>query len=368
MGIGGRTYGLIWPDRTPQPELYQVKKSAQPVHVELANPVDGIVEITNRYHFTNLNELKTSWQLQADGAILQQGILNLSVAPLEKAKIKIPYKKPLIQPGIEYRLLISFTLKDTKPYAPAGFEVAWDQLELPWNTTLNTEEALVVPDMKVNDANQQLTISGNDFEYVFSRQTGQLVKMKYNGKELIREGAKLSVWRAPLANDLDNWATRAANLQPRKPAMGTFPAGSWYTYGLDNLNFRLDKFTILSQENNKIVFEIKDHAEGINYSTAFDNNYVYTITGTGEMTIDHTVTPQGMMPLWLPKIGVQWIMDKSLGVVSWYGRGPFETYPAGGIVEVKSVTFHRLHLVWVTSPRPIVGGTKLGTEIEEMAA
>jgi beta-galactosidase len=27
MGIGGRTYGLIWPDRTPQPELYQVKKS-----------------------------------------------------------------------------------------------------------------------------------------------------------------------------------------------------------------------------------------------------------------------------------------------------------------------------------------------------
>ncbi len=126
MGIGGRTYGLIWPDRTPQPELYQVKKSAQPVHVELVNPADGTVEITNRFSFTNLRDLKTTWQLQADGEILQKGDLNLSLAALEKVKIKIPWQKPAVQPGVEYRLLVSFALKEEKSYAPAGFEVAWD--------------------------------------------------------------------------------------------------------------------------------------------------------------------------------------------------------------------------------------------------
>lgn len=73
--------------------------------------------------------------------------------------------------------------------------------------------------------------------------------------------------------------------------------------------------------------EIKDHAEGADYTTAFDNHYLYTINGNGELTIDHTVTPQGKMPLWIPKIGLQWIMDKSLYHVTWYGRGPFETYP-----------------------------------------
>ncbi len=327
MGIGGRTYGLIWPDRTPQPELYQVKKSAQPVHAELIIPTDGTVEITNRYQFTNLNELITTWQLHADGAVLQQGILNLSVAPLEKIKVKIPYQKPTIQPGVEYRLLVSFALKEAKSYAPAGFEVAWDQLELPWTKMANPVENQNITEIKIIDSNQQLSVSGTDFEYVFSKTTGRLLRMNYLGKELIREGPKLSVWRAPLANDLDNWATHGANLQPRKPDMGTFPAGSWYTYGLDNLSYKLDGFSILSRDNNKIIIRVQDHAEGINYRTAFDNNYVYTITGTGEMTIDHTVTPQGMMPLWLPKIGQQWIIEKSLNQVSWYGRGPFETYP-----------------------------------------
>jgi beta-galactosidase len=34
-GIGARTYGSIWPDRRPQPEMWQMKKSAQPVQVKL---------------------------------------------------------------------------------------------------------------------------------------------------------------------------------------------------------------------------------------------------------------------------------------------------------------------------------------------
>ncbi|MEI6900426.1 MAG: glycoside hydrolase family 2 TIM barrel-domain containing protein, partial [Bacteroidota bacterium] len=56
MGIGARTYGMVWPDRTPQPELWQVKKSAQPVHANWINADNGIIEITNRYAFTNLGE------------------------------------------------------------------------------------------------------------------------------------------------------------------------------------------------------------------------------------------------------------------------------------------------------------------------
>ena len=68
-------------------------------------------------------------------------------------------------------------------------------------------------------------------------------------------------------------------------------------------------------------------AEGTNYTTAFDNHYLYTIYSSGEIIIDHTVTPQGMMPLWIPKVGLQWVIDESLNTVSWYGRGPFETYP-----------------------------------------
>src|SRR5674536_54717 len=39
------------------------------------------------------------------------------------------------------------------------------------------------------------------------------------------------------------------------------------------------------------------------------------------------VVPDGDMPAWLPRVGVDWILDGSLANVNWYGRGPQENYP-----------------------------------------
>jgi len=66
FGLGhtdARSYGLIWPDRNPKPELWQVKKSAQPVLLKMINVDKGLVEITNRHRFLNLNQFVTVWQL-----------------------------------------------------------------------------------------------------------------------------------------------------------------------------------------------------------------------------------------------------------------------------------------------------------------
>jgi len=60
---------------------------------------------------------------------------------------------------------------------------------------------------------------------------------------------------------------------------------------------------------------------------AFLNHYLYHISGDGEIKIDHSVIPNGDMPAWLPRIGVDWILDKSLANVQWYGRGSQENYP-----------------------------------------
>lgn len=37
MIIGARTYGSIWPDRQVQPEMWQMKKTVQPISVTTAN-------------------------------------------------------------------------------------------------------------------------------------------------------------------------------------------------------------------------------------------------------------------------------------------------------------------------------------------
>jgi beta-galactosidase len=57
------------------------------------------------------------------------------------------------------------------------------------------------------------------------------------------------------------------------------------------------------------------------------SRYDLVITGDGKITIHHTLTPEGRMPLWFPRIGISMMLNKSLNQVDWYGRGPQENYP-----------------------------------------
>lgn len=73
--------------------------------------------------------------------------------------------------------------------------------------------------------------------------------------------------------------------------------------------------------------EKKDlYIEGV-ACNGFENNYEYTITGDGRIEISHTVSPNGTMPKWLPRMGLKLVLNKELNQVSWYGRGPQENYP-----------------------------------------
>ena len=65
--------GLVWPDRTPQPAMYEFKKIVQPVAVEAVDLDAGQVKITNKQYFSDMSDLAGSWELMVDGEIVQQG-------------------------------------------------------------------------------------------------------------------------------------------------------------------------------------------------------------------------------------------------------------------------------------------------------
>lgn len=327
LGIGARSYGMVWPDRTPQPELWQVKKSAQPVHAEWVNSDKGIVQITNRYPFTDLNELKSTWQLMADNQVLQKGELNILLKGGEKSQFVIPFKKPEIKAGISYRLLLSFQTREDKFWAKSGYEVAWEQLELPYFKSETIEKQENTSSLKVVDKDGKLTVAGDDFAYVFDKTTGNLTTMNYAGEDMIQNGPVLNVWRAPLVNETDPWANGGAQLQNRQPGMGNGPVNTWYSLGLNQLHFKLDDLQWSENENKEVVIQINNHAEGTTYKTAFSNIFIFKIRINGELEIAHTVIPHGIMPAWIPKIGLQWKLNQSLEKVKWNGRGPFENYP-----------------------------------------
>ena len=339
-GIGGRTYGSIWPDRTVQPEMWQFKHSTQPISCKLISANNKTVEIWNRNHFTNASEYKHTWTIEADGQILQKGTIALDIEPLSRKIVKIPFDKPSIKTGVEYRLLISSCTEKEEKWAKAGYEVAWSQLTLPWSKVEVEKETLVSkPTMNV-DKKGNIVVSGVNFCYTFDKVSGILSSVKVKGIELFKQGLTMNVWRAPLANDLDDWNAQTAKSNNWLPGMGWRVAAEFFSTGIDRLTqlpvsvdtVSVDGKVLVNVEDiwltgNNNVIEKKDlYIEG-RPSNGFKNYYQYSIDGNGIITLKHQLSTSGKMPLYLPRIGLQMVFDRSVEQVAWYGRGPQENYP-----------------------------------------
>jgi len=343
-GMGARTYGSIWPNRKPQPELWQMKKSPQPLSFKMLNNEKGILEAWNRSNYTNASYWETVWKLTEDDKVLQNGILKFDLSPGNKQQVIVPYKKPQIVPGKEYRLTISSLLKQDEIWAPKGHEVSWDQFELKdWNIA----KVNVVPTAKaarLGSIENSYIVTGDGFRYAFNKTTGELQSMLLDGEEMLASPLKLNVWRAPVSNQNDRWAGYQFKTEKWKEEYGRTMATDLYSSGIDklqflplevsadeaggNVNIYVREVALAKQDENNVIslaYLIEGGASGA--LGGFESMYTYSISGDGILTVDHTVLPQGTMPQMLPRIGVTLMVDNSLNQVKWYGRGPQENYP-----------------------------------------
>lgn len=337
-GIGARTYGSIWPDRSIQPEMWQMKKTFQPLSFSMIDVENGVFQLWNRNHFTDASLYTILWEMVEENQVIQSGTLNLATAPQSRELFTIPYQTPEIIPKKEYRLLIRSFLKKDELWASAGHEVAWDEFKLPWNVCVSEDvKSSVTPVTKRIGDN--LVVSGADFQYTFNREEGQLTSIYYKGMELLKSPVKLNIWRAPLANEQDSWNAPNAYSSKWKEGYGHTMVTEMYSAGIDNLTLYPLSFSE-SEVNGSVHVEIinvelmssagkekKDlYIEGMQ-SNGILNTYKYIIHGDGTIEINHILKPNGQMPLWFPRIGLTLTVNNTLSQVEWYGRGPQENYP-----------------------------------------
>lgn len=337
-GIGARTYGSIWPDRSVQPEMWQMKKTVQPISFRAVDAENGVFEVWNRNHFLDTSIYDIRWELLEDDKPLQSGTLALATAPLGRERITLPYKQPAIISGKEYRLLVRSLLKKEELWAPAGHEVAWDEFELPWKESVKeVKKITAAPVYEYTDTT--LIVSGTNFRYQFNRRDGQLTSIVYQGVEMLKSPICLNLWRAPLANELDNWNASNAHSSKWKEGFGYTMATEMYSAGLNNLTLQPLSFSVsevkgrvcVSIANTELMGkgekEKKDlYIEGVQ-SNGILNKYEYVIYGDGTLEVNHTLKPEGRMPLWFPRVGLTLTLNDALNCVQWYGRGPQENYP-----------------------------------------
>jgi beta-galactosidase len=333
LGIGGRSYGLVWPDREVQPELWQVKKSAQPVQIQAANLWQGYVRITNRHHFKDLSDLTLKWKISGDSEVLEEGDLKVSLPAQESSEIQIPFHRPEVQPGVEYRLNVSFVLDDETDWAPGGHELAWEQMDLPYRAnSAEPPSAERTASVSMQETEEEVVVSGKGFVYRFDKKSGLLGSIEFEGQDLIRKGPSMNIWRAPLANETDQWAFWRARVTTAREGMGGNVAAGWYSLGLQDLEHVVERVTANRVDASSVKVLVSTHSKpkndsGAEFAVGFDNTYEYLVLGSGDILISHELIPHGLMPDWLPKVGLQLIIRDRFNQLAWYGRGPFETYP-----------------------------------------
>ncbi|TFH26594.1 MAG: DUF4981 domain-containing protein [Bacteroidia bacterium] len=325
IGIPGRTYGVVWPDRTIQPELWQLKKSPQPVKFDATVLEEGRIKITNRHHFRNLEELDFRWELTANGVVQQKGTFELALAPGGAEEVTIPYNMDELPAGKLCHLLVSCATGKDMPWAPRGHEVAWEQFEFPVQKNTPEEEP-VYPNFVLSEDEGSVEVKGDGFVYTFDKQEGILSSILLGGKEILRKGPFLNVWRAPLANDLDSWNFWRTEMGHVTEGMGRETANGWRSVGLDRLEQVVDHFDASADvQAARVHVEATLHA--MNYTTGFKVFYDYTIYGNGKIQVDTRISSWGNITKWIPKVGLQMELPGEFQQMEWFGRGPFETYP-----------------------------------------
>lgn len=301
--------GVIFPDHTPKPAMYEIKKVFQPVDIREKNIGSLTFEAVNRHVFTGLDKYNLLWEITEDGQSFLKGSIDVPfVKPGESNPFQIPLENnPGIKPGAEYYLNIDFVLKEDHSWAKEGHLVASEQFRLPWEkaSPVNENDITSPVTIQLNDGST-LTLTGENFSITFNKETGLITKWIKNNRTLISgSGLKPSFWRPQTDNDYRGAKTHVI-LKEWKEAES---------------NRKISAFTVNeisdSQKEVKIVHSILNGR--VKWS-----NYI-TVNGGGSLNVNATVDMDTALPV-VPKIGMSMQIPNDYSNITWFGKGPQENY------------------------------------------
>lgn len=303
--------GLIMPDRTPSPGLYEYKKVIEPITTTAVDIQKGIINLLSRYDFANLDRFNLVYKVMEDDVILQTGFMAVpSIEARANKDITLPYDLSAIKvkPGAHYYVNISYQLREDTSYAFSGHELATAQFELP----LYKEGIVVRPEgiLNVEKEHTTLHVKGANFSLDFNLVNGNLMNIVRDGMQILSKGPRLTLWRAPISNDMEI-------IDKLKKV--------YFLHLEHEVVMNID----YHMEDNILKVEVDTINSTTNSAWHFKTKYVYTVCPSGDILIDVEGTPSGrvdLAPDMLPRIGVSMHLDKSMEHVRYFGMGPGENY------------------------------------------
>lgn len=286
----------------PNPHAAEVKHIYQNIVTEQTEE-KTVFLLKNENFFENLSAYWVQWKAEVNGKKVADGVIGApNLPPQESKKIDLTAElKPYLN---ESDMIVTFTyLYNTdRIWCNKGYEYGFNQFELTGPEALAQKRVSSGTVPTVDMSGDSCVVSGDGFEIVFDKSSGDMTEWKRGGKTYMTSPLRVNLWRAPTNNDEGNKAPERLNQWSRMTDEGTSRT-RWQ----------------VEEKEGAVVLTASSRLQGFSRIVR-----EYTIYDDGTVDVSANFNLKGSRDV--PRVGLTFGLDKSFTDVRWFGRGKEENY------------------------------------------
>ncbi|MDP4177003.1 MAG: glycoside hydrolase family 2 TIM barrel-domain containing protein [Bacillota bacterium] len=288
--------GIVYADRTISPKVQEVKKLYE--NIKLIADKNG-VRIQNKNLFIDTSGYVLEYSLNFNGKEIYKSSIDVIVKPGEEKYIE--FNLPEEYASGEYLINTCFKLKSDTLWAFAGHITAFDQYVY---SIIEKSADIQRSKPKVIYGDVNIGVKGDEFSFLFSKQQGGIVSLRYEGREMITQVPMPTYWRAMTDNDKGN--------------NQGFRCGQWLQASM----FQQCSDVQITEQDYNINIEYTYILPTIPQTSV---KVLYTVFNNGEIKV--SCDYKGVSGLTeLPIFGWAIKLPADYDSFKWYGMGPEENY------------------------------------------
>jgi beta-galactosidase len=327
--------GLVWPDRTPHPGAFEVKKVYQDILFKGVDLSKGLIEVTNGFGYTNLDQYQFKYEVLKNGLLIKTGTIAIALAAQSKKQLQLELPKMTVEDGVEYLVNVYAYTKFGSAVLPQNFEVAREQFAIG-----ESKYFMKVVDMGagpvVKEDKDRITLSAAGVEVTLSKESGLIQDYQSNGERFFMQVPVPNFWRAPTDNDFGNNMQVSSNV--------------WRAVGRVS---SLKSIEVKEESGKTTVVATLSLTD-----VASTYTIVYTMNGDGSLTMVNSFKAGNTPLAEMPRFGMLFSLKKDLNNFSYYGRGPWENYQDRNTSSLKGIYQSKVADQYVPYTRPQENGYK----------
>ncbi|HVZ63648.1 MAG TPA: glycoside hydrolase family 2 TIM barrel-domain containing protein [Lacunisphaera sp.] len=302
--------GIVYADRTPQVDYWQVRKIYSPVQLTCAAPAVHpganrlTVHVENRFDFRSLAGMTLAWTIRRNAAEVAAGVIPLRAAAHDAEDVVIPFDWSADVSGDFSWLEVHCRDEHGESFHERSFRLAPTSTMRPFES-LGAE--LPANPLQLVDSGENFRVVHPAFELTLDRRTGEVE---------MRDAAGAILARGP-------WPHAGRRLTEGERVR----ASKEHTWTAALLQTPAALETSAVRDGDAIVLKIHGrYASPAAPDESLEGGIDLRVNPNGTIAVDYSLSPVNARGV-LTEAGIGFLIPGATSEFQWYGDGPFAGYP-----------------------------------------